>query len=261
MPIAPVNGQALYFEDSGGTGPPVVFSHGFLMDHEMFAPQVEALAGEFRCITWDERGFGQTPATGPFTYWDSAADVLALLTHLGIERAVLGGMSQGGFVSLRAALLAPQRVAGLVLIDTQAGVEDPEQLPAYEGMNKEWQTNGPAAVQDIVAGLILGEGVDPRPWFAKWAAAPRDQFELAFRCLADRDDIAGRVGEIDCPAIIFHGDRDQAIAMEKAEALRDGLAGCDALVVVDGAAHAANLSHPDQVNGPLRDFLRRCSAA
>lgn len=261
MPIAAVNGQALYFEDSGGTGPPVVFSHGFLMDHEMFAPQVEALAGEFRCITWDERGFGQTPATGPFTYWDSAADVLALLTHLGIERAVLGGMSQGGFISLRAALLAPLRVNGLVLIDTQAGVEDPEQLPAYEGMNQEWQANGPAAVQDIVAGLILGEGVDPKPWFAKWATTPRDQFDLAFRCLADRDDIAARVGEIGCPAIIFHGDRDQAIAMEKAEALRDGLVGCDALVVVEGAAHAANLSHPDQVNGPLRDFLRRCSAS
>src|SRR5437588_9277108 len=113
MPFADVNGQHLYYEDFGGDsagdGVAVLFSHGFLMDHEMFAPQVEALAGEFRCITWDERGFGQTPADGPFSYWDSAADVLALLTHLGIERAVLAGMSQGGFLSLRAALTAPER--------------------------------------------------------------------------------------------------------------------------------------------------------
>jgi len=64
MPVATINGHPLYFEETG-SGPPVVFSHGFLMDHDMFAPQVEALAGEFRCITWDERGFGQTPAGAP----------------------------------------------------------------------------------------------------------------------------------------------------------------------------------------------------
>ena len=83
MPFADVNGQHLYFEDHGGSGPPVIFSHGFLMDHEMFAPQVSGLSDTFRCITWDERGFGQTPATSPFTYYDSAADCLAILDHLG----------------------------------------------------------------------------------------------------------------------------------------------------------------------------------
>ena len=93
MPFADVNGQHLYFEDSGGDGPAVVFSHGFLMDHEMFAPQVDVLAPEFRCITWDERGFGHR-GHRPFTYWDSAADCLALLDHLGIDAAVLAGMSR-----------------------------------------------------------------------------------------------------------------------------------------------------------------------
>ena len=95
MPFADVNGQHVYFEDSGGGGAAVIFSHGFLMDHEMFADQVAALSGEFRCITWDERGFGQTAATAPFTYWDSADDALALLTHLGVEQAFFVGMSQG----------------------------------------------------------------------------------------------------------------------------------------------------------------------
>jgi len=123
MSFADVNGQHIYFEDSGGDGTAVLFSHGFLMDHEMFEPQVAALAGEFRCITWDERGFRQTEATSDFTYWDSADDALALLTHLGIARAFLVGMSQGGFLSMRAALRAPERVRGLGLIDTQSGPE------------------------------------------------------------------------------------------------------------------------------------------
>ena len=129
MSFAEINGQRIRYEDSGGDGAPVILAHGFLMDREMFAPQMEALSGEFRVITWDERGFGETEFDGePFTYWDSAADCLALLDHLGIERAVVGGMSQGGFLSLRAALTAPERVRALVLIDTQAGVEDPQRL-------------------------------------------------------------------------------------------------------------------------------------
>src|SRR5690348_17336490 len=144
MPVADINGQQLYYEDSGGPGAPVIFSHGFLMDHEMFAPQVEELSDEFRCITWDERGFGATAATGPFDYYDSAADCVAILDHLGIDTAVLAGMSQGGFLSLRAALRSPERVKALVLIDTEAGVENQETIPAYDAMSDEWMANGPA---------------------------------------------------------------------------------------------------------------------
>ncbi len=109
MPHAEINGQQIYFEDTGpvadSDAPTVILAHGFLMDHEMFAPQVAALRDRHRVITWDERGFGQTGFDGqPFSYWDSAADCLGLLDHLGIERAVVGGMSQGGFLSLRVAL-------------------------------------------------------------------------------------------------------------------------------------------------------------
>lgn len=256
MPTASINGQKIFFEDSGGSGPAVIFSHGFLMDHEMFAAQVEELADEFRCITWDERGFGQTAASKPFDYYDSAADCLAVLEHLGIQQAVLAGMSQGGFLSLRAALTEPGRVRALVLIDTEAGVEDPSTLQGYDAMQDEWLANGPVNVQDAIAGLILGPGVDPAPWFRKWEALPRDGFQFAYQCLVHRDDITGRLPEITCPAMIVHGDEDQAIPMEKAERLRDGLGNCEQFVVVKGAAHAANLSHPDQVNPPLREFLR-----
>jgi 3-oxoadipate enol-lactonase len=258
MPFAEINAQRIRFEDTGGDGPAVVLSHGFLMDREMFAPQVEALAGEFRLITWDERGFGETEYDGkPFTYWDSAQDCLGLLDHLGIQEAVLGGMSQGGFLSLRAALLAPERVRALVLIDTQAGVEDPERLPAYRQMQQTWLEHGP--VDDLVnavASLIIGDSVLSEIWTAKWKTLDPEVLRAPGDCLMERDDITGRLGEISCPAIVFHGTADISIDMQLAEDLCSGLSGCVGVVRIEGASHASNLTHPAEVNGPLLDFLR-----
>jgi pimeloyl-ACP methyl ester carboxylesterase len=236
----------------------VIFSHGFLMDHEMFDPQVEAISGEFRCITWDERGFGQTEATGPFTYWDSADDALALLAHLDADRAFFVGMSQGGFLSMRAALRAPDRVLGLGLIDTQSGLEAEEVRPAYEAMTEEWTTNGPSdELADAIAGIIMSPGFDHTEWVAKWKARPKDVIREPFRTLMDRDDISDRLPEITAPAVVFHGEADTAIPMDKAEQLLKNLGHCEELVRIPDAGHASNLSHPAEVNGPLADFLRR----
>ncbi|HEX4672866.1 MAG TPA: alpha/beta hydrolase [Solirubrobacteraceae bacterium] len=258
MPYAEVNGQRIRYEDSGGDGPAVVFSHGFLMDHEMFHPQRDALAPEFRIIAWDERGFGDTEFDGkPFTYWDSAKDCLGLLDHLGIQQAVLAGMSQGGFLSMRAALLAPERVRALVLIDTQSGPEDAEHLPAYKQMQETWLQVGP--VDDLaqaIANIIISEPGLNETWIAKWRQRPKDAFKAPGDCLLDRDDITDRLGEITCPAIVFHGTEDQAITMGQAQQLSRELPNCTGLVPIEGAAHASNLTHADQVNGPLLEFLR-----
>lgn len=258
MAFADVNGQRIRFQDTGGSGMPVVLAHGFLMDREMFAPQVDALAPEFRVITWDERAFGETEFDGqPFTYWDSAKDCLGLMDHLELERAVVGGMSQGGFLSLRAALLAPARVGALVLMDTQSGTEDPGVLPQYRQMAQTWLEVGPVEeLANAIANLIIGDPDISKEWIAKWHQLPRQNMGPASDCLFDRDDITDRLREIACPAIVFHGTADQSIEIEKAEQLCAGLSGCRSLVRVEGGPHASNLTHPNQVNGPLIEFLR-----
>jgi pimeloyl-ACP methyl ester carboxylesterase len=258
MPFADVNGQRLRYEDSGGDGAPVILSHGFLMDREMFAPQVEALAPEFRVITWDERGHGETESDlESFTYWDSARDCLGLLEHLGIERAVLGGMSQGGFLSMRAAVLAPERVRGLVLIDTQSGPEDPERAPAYRQMQQTWLTAGPVdQLTEAIANLIIGDPALSERWIEKWRGLPVESMRAPADCLLDREDFTDRVGEISAPAIVFHGTADQSIELEKGERLCRALPGCTGFIAIEGAPHASNLTHPDAVNAPLLDFLR-----
>ncbi|MFQ5557558.1 MAG: alpha/beta fold hydrolase [Acidimicrobiales bacterium] len=256
MPLATINDHAIYYEDTGGDGTAVVFSHGFLMDRSMFDPQIAALSERFRCVSWDERGFGQTECKGPFTYWDSASDLLGLLDQLSIERAVLVGMSQGGFVSLRAALTSPERVSGVVLIDSQAGIDPPEVNDGYQQLHDTWVAHG--AIEDVagvIAGLIFGPSIDHHEWLVRWRSRPPTALTHPFNALVGRDDITHRLGEIECPVLIFHGSEDQAIPMEQAESVRDGVRNCVGLVVVDGASHSANLTHPDAVNGPLADFI------
>ena len=262
MELAAVNGQKIAYEDSGGSGPVVVLAHGFLMDRSMFAPQVAAMRDRYRVVTWDARGFGETVFDGtPFTYWDLAHDCLGLLDHLGVDRAVVGGMSQGGFVALRMALLAPQRVVALVLLDSQAGTEDPAMVPVLQERMDAWIADGPSAeLAEVAAELVLGDANLKRTWIPRWMARePRTLIEPS-HALLTRDDITGQLGQIDVPALVVHGTADAAISMERAQALADGLPACRGVVAIPDGTHTANLTHPGAVNDALITFLDGLSA-
>ena len=258
MPYAEVNGQRLYYEDTGGSGPALVFSHGLLMDHSMFAPQVAALKDRYRCISWDERGHGRTAgdSLAPFTYYDSADDLDALLAHLGVEQAVLIGMSQGGYLSLRCALTHPRRVRALVLIDTQALPEDPAKMPGYQQMMDVWAANGlPDVIADTIEQIILGKGWSgAAAWKDKWRTWKPVNLLQCFRTLGGRDDISPRLKEIGVPALVVHGDLDMAIGLDRARAMAEALPRAQ-LAVIPGGGHAANLTHPELVNPKIEAFL------
>ena len=261
MPSARINGLDLYFEDTGGGGPALLFSHGFLMDTEMWAPQIAALRSRYRCIAWDERGFGRTgPVDQPFSYWDSARDALGLLRHLNVATATWIGLSQGGFLSMRAALLEPARVKALVLISTRAGLDTAETVGNFKQLRAEWSANGATNVKEMLGGILIGnERAEPAPWFAKWAAMSNEALAYPIDALTGRDDLTPRLSELRCPSIVIHGDADIAIDVAHGEALAKGLPNCRNFVRVPGAGHAPNLTHPDIVNPPLIEFLAKCA--
>jgi 3-oxoadipate enol-lactonase len=113
----PVAGADLYY-DVEGQGPAVVLVHGFTLDARMWDEQVPALRDIATVVRLDLRGFGRSSEPAPGVAYSHSADVLALLDHLNVEKAVLVGLSMGGLVVLHTALVAPQRVRGLVLLDT-----------------------------------------------------------------------------------------------------------------------------------------------
>lgn len=255
MGYVEVRGQQLYYEEQG-EGAPVVFSHGLFMDHTMFAPQLEAVARTHRAIGWDERGHGRTRTTAePFSYWDSAEDLLGLLDALEIERATLVGMSQGGYLSMRAALLAPERVEALVLIDSQAGVEDPAARAGYDELIAAWEAHG---LTDELAATIASIVIDPdpaaqAPWIERWRGFDTATVRQVFTTLATRDDITARLPEIAAPALVLHGDADLVIGLEVARTLAEALPNAELEIVPGG--HGAVVTHPAPITAAIERFL------
>jgi len=263
MLFAKVNGQQLLYTDTAsqnGTSdaPVIIFSHGLLMNHTMFAAQIAVLRQKYRCIAWDERGHGLTnhgaePTT--FSYYDSAADLAALLEHLNVRQAILAGMSQGGYLSLRAALKYPELVRALILLDTQAAREDAESGERNVQFAHMWAENGISDfLLDTAEQVIIGEGYpDIAAWREYWRAFPARNFAQCVNTLNGRDDITKALHKIKVPALVVHGDEDAAIPLERAEILAKELHA--ELVVIKGAGHAANMTHPSEVNTAILKFL------
>lgn len=258
MAFLDINDHRIYVDDSGGDGPAVVFSHGFILDHSMWDAQVHALRQSYRCITWDERGHGMTECKGPFDFWDSASDLLGVLDSLEVPSAIAVGMSQGGFLTLRAALTSPARFEALVLVDTAAGVDTPDVKAGYREMQTMWEGHGPVdVVATTQADLIFGPDYDASTWIGKWQTkAPSDRHE-AWNTVIERDDVSGRLGEITCPTLVVNGTDDAAFGLDVAAGICEGLANCAGVIAVEGAAHAPPVSHPDVFNQILGEFLDR----
>lgn len=252
-----VDGPVIAYDDTAGDGPVMILSHGLFMDRTMFGPQVDHFRSRFRCITWDERGHGETVwAGGAFTYWDSARDLLALMDALGIDRAVHVGMSQGGLLGMRAALLAPERFHGTVMLSTQAGQLAEEGAAAFKAIVDEWIEAG--ATEDkltFLTDLILGPGVDPTYWRAAWSRLSPQQLTDATGALYSLEEIYDRLPEVTVPLMVIHGLADVSTPWQRARRVALEVADCRGLTLVPGGPHAVNLSQPEVVNAALDTFV------
>ena len=119
------NGLTVVY-DEVGTGLPFVLLHGFPHNRSLWAPQTSALLEHGRCIAPDLRGFGESGRQGPYSMEQYAEDVIELLATLGIDRAVVGGLSMGGYVAFAIWRAKPQLVRALVLADTRPGADSPD---------------------------------------------------------------------------------------------------------------------------------------
>lgn len=256
-PFHNVNGQRIFVEDSGGNKPAIVLSHGFLMDHEMFAPQVEALRDTYRVVTWDMRHHGQTHSTEePFTIYDAVDDLAGVLEGLGIDSLALCGFSFGGWVTTRFALRFPERTRGIVIVDSYERMEDADTKASYQQFKEVVVSKGfDDEIVTTFRTLLFGAEFDPAIWIGKWRGRSPLSRGWVYDAMFARDDINDRLPEIRCPALVIHGELNPANPAEMSEELVTRLGASEPLLVVPGAGHTSNLEKPDVVNGALLRFL------
>lgn len=243
-----------------GDGPAVVFCHGTLMDWTMFEPQLRALEADYRAVAYDTRARTDRYA-GPYDLYDLADDCAALLDAKGIDSCVLGGMSMGGFMALRFAEQYPDRLEGLVLIDTTAGTHDADEIDQYGDMVETARSAGevPEQLATVVKHILFGATTnEEKPglvdeWVDRWLSYPGEAVYHEVNSWLERPDFTDELDGIDVPALVVHGEEDAALEPERSESLRDRL---DAeRVTVPEAGHSSNLERPEVVNEAVQDFL------
>ncbi len=242
------NGVKIFYEDSG-SGPAVLLSHGYSATTGMWAGQVEALKDRYRVIAWDMRGHGQSDSPDDQALYSEAHtidDMAAVLRHLGIERAVIGGLSLGGFMSLAFHLKYGAMTRALMLFDTGPGYRNPT---ARDGWN---QTSFARATAFEEKGLdALGRGAEVR------AAQHRSAAGLARAARGMLAQFDGRVIEslpgIAVPTLVLVGAKDEPF-LGATEYMAAKIPGARKVVIPD-AGHAANIDQPAAFNAAVAEFL------
>lgn len=237
-----------------GTGPALLLSHGYGATSAMFAPNVAAAAAGNQVLTWDLRGHGASespPDPACYGAGQAIADMAALLDEAGFDRAVLGGHSLGGYLSLDFALAFPGRVAGLVLIDTGPGYRNDEARDA-------WNRRANAT-----ADRLAEQGVAALGGSAELHAGGHG--DVAGLILAARGTLTQRdshvldgLPSITAPALVIVGADDQHF-LGAADYMAAKIPAARK-VVIPAAGHAPNIDRPDQFNAELAAFLAEIAA-
>lgn len=263
-----VNGTALWVEDAGGDGPPLLFSHGLLMSGRMFDAQVAALQGRYRCIRWDHRGQGRSADVSgrAISIEQVTDDAVALIRALALPPAHFVGLSMGGFVGMRLAARHPELLRSLMLLDTSADAEPAENVPRYRLLNALTRWLGIRWVVGRVMPIMFGrtflsdpaKAADRAHWRAQ-LAGNRPSIYRAVNGVVEREAVAPELGKIRCPTLVLVGEEDVATVPAKSERICALIAGAE-LVRIPGAGHSSSVEQPAAVTAALDAFLHRVDA-
>lgn len=257
--FALIDGLEIAYDDVG-SGPPIVFIHGFPHDRTLWTPQVGALVDHARCIVPDLRGFGETAPAPPYSMDQYADDLEALLAHLRIDRVVLAGLSMGGYIAFAFWRRHRARVRGLILADTKASADTAEaKTKRQELMAVVRERGGDAVAEAMLPGMIGKTTREKNPLAAEIVRemlrrAPVDGVVGALQALMERPDSTPTLATIDVPTLIVVGEEDALTPPKESRLMHDGIAG-SRLEILAGAGHVSNIERASAFNHVVGEFL------
>ncbi len=253
-------GDVTLAADVRGDGPALLLIHGFPLDHSLWAHQVATLKG-WRRIAPDLRGCGESGAAGDGYSVSAYADDLAhLLDRLQVEKAVVAGLSLGGYIAFELLRRHRDRVLGLMLMDTRAEADTAEGRASRETLMELARKEGPGAVAERMLPRLLGrtsQRTQPnlvpqvRQMAARWSVPG---MVGALAAMRDRPDSTAVLQQIDVPTLVVVGEEDELTPPAISRAMTAAIPSA-AMTTIAAAGHLAPLEAPSAVSRVMAEFL------
>lgn len=254
-----------------GQGAPLLFLHAFPLSSRMWEGQLAAFSPTHRCLALDFAGFGGSVAAMAATTAMAAGEVSSmedladqariLLDHVEAERAVVCGLSMGGYAALAFAAAVPERLAGLILSDTRAGADNEEGKKGRLAMAERVSKEGTGFLPEAMIPKLLGATTRAeRPEVVAWvsreiAAATPEGVAAAQRGMAERPDRFAILAKLAVPTLALAGEEDELTPPDESRRMAAALAASQ-LAILPHAGHLSNLETPEAWNGAVARFLR-----
>lgn len=241
----------------------LILLHAFPLSAKMWQPQIDSLTREnLRLILPDLRGFGANNYFADiFTMEDVANDVAEMMNDLRIERALIGGLSMGGYVSFNLFRLYREKFAALLLFDTNFAADSEEKRQARFDLIQDVEQNGSSAlVEKMLPNLICEFTKNHKPELVEkiismFMEADTKAVVAALRGMAARRDHSHILSEISVPTLLIFGEEDKITNLETAEKMKKEISNA-ALVKIPNAGHYSNLEQPELFNDALVSFIK-----
>ena len=263
MPKARINGIEIHYRESG-EGYPIFLIHGFTGNLRNWALQIPALTRDFRTVSIDHRGHGHSEKpTRPQDYSLElmTEDAYGLLEHLGIQECYVIGHSMGGMVAQHLALVHPQPVRALVLVDTAAEVPDGVRTEERARLMEIARTQGMEAVfEEQLRTNARADQIRAQPellklWREQFLLTSREAYIYCAQAMARRRPLLDELAAIKVPTLIICGEDDDPF-LEPSRRMRERIPDSE-LVIIPGTGHTPQIDKPAEFNRTLTGFLSR----
>ncbi len=257
----PVNDFNLSYDDLGEAGIPVIFLHGYPFSKAMWKQQLEFLQATNRVIACDVRGFGKS------TYEQSslsidlfADDLLTFMYKLHIEKAIICGLSMGGYIVLNAMKRFPGHFEALILCDTQCIADSPAVKEKRYKVIDDINVNGVKNFnEEFIKSVFHKDTLSNKKELVETLrtvvfANSQQIITAGLVALAERSETCSTLGAIDIPTLILCGREDEVTPLAQSDFMHQLIEG-SIMHVIDNAGHVSNLEHPDEFNQQVLDFL------
>ncbi len=238
----------------------IILLHGFPFDKTMWDAQVKLFSSSYRMLPVDIRGFGQfTDEESTFSIELFADDLLQMMDSMDIKKAILCGLSMGGFIALKAMEQFPDRFEALILCDTQCIADTKEVREKRNEAIKDIEANGADAFKKAFLKKVFHKDIleDVR----RVVFANSDHvITRGLTALAERSETCSTLADITIPTLIICGREDEVTPLAQSEAMHAAIKG-SVLRVIDEAGHLSNLEQPEEFNRHMMEFLETLDQA